>query len=61
VEEDWDDVSRPVATFDLMVRAPAEPKEGLFRFDWSDIPLDESLGPPLPPGRPVRATNLLCF
>ncbi|MEU1667111.1 tetratricopeptide repeat protein [Streptomyces sparsogenes] len=54
---------QPIATFDLMGRIPSEPKEGLgpFRFDWSDVPLDEPLEPSLPPGRPVRIKNLLCF
>jgi tetratricopeptide (TPR) repeat protein len=52
---------QPVATFDLMGRIPSEPKQGPFRFDWSDVPLDEPLEPPLPPGRPVRIENLLCF
>lgn len=52
---------QPVATFELMRRIPAEPNEGPFQFDWSDVPLDESLEPPLPPGRPVRIENSLCF
>ncbi|MFI6764785.1 tetratricopeptide repeat protein [Streptomyces sp. NPDC050355] len=52
---------QPVATFDLMGRIPSEPKEGPFRFDWSEVPLDEPLEPPLSPGRPVRIENLLCF
>ncbi len=52
---------QPVATFDLMDRIPSEPKEGPFRFDWSEVPLDEPLEPALPPGRPVRTANLLCF
>ncbi|MFJ2379267.1 hypothetical protein ACIOZL_42355 [Streptomyces sp. NPDC087769] len=51
----------PVATFELMDRIPSEPNEGPFRFDWSDVPLDEPLEPPLTPGKPLRIENLLCF
>jgi tetratricopeptide (TPR) repeat protein len=52
---------QPVTTFELMGRIPSEPNEGPFRFDWSDLLLDEPLDSPLPPGRPVRLENLLCF
>ncbi|MFC9758849.1 tetratricopeptide repeat protein [Streptomyces sp. NPDC056921] len=52
---------QPVATFELMDRIPSEPNEGPFRFDWSDVPLDEPLEPPLPPGKPLRIENLMCF
>ncbi|AUH40486.1 hypothetical protein CXR04_09670 [Streptomyces sp. CMB-StM0423] len=51
----------PVVTFDLLSWIPSEPKEGPFRFDWSDGSLDQALEPPLPPGRPVRIENLVCF
>ncbi|MDA2811290.1 hypothetical protein O4J56_11665 [Nocardiopsis sp. RSe5-2] len=52
---------RPVAAFDLTGRVPTEPQEGPFRIDWSGVPLDEPLTPPIPPGRPVRVGSLLCF
>lgn len=31
------------------------------RIDWSDVPLDEPLEPPLPAGRPLRIQGHLCF
>ncbi|WP_433475451.1 tetratricopeptide repeat protein [Spirillospora sp. CA-142024] len=52
---------RPVATFELMSRIPSRPVEGPFRIDWSGVPLGRPPELRLPPGRPVRIQNLLCF
>ncbi|MFC3998208.1 tetratricopeptide repeat protein [Nocardiopsis sediminis] len=52
---------RPVAEYDLNARIPEEPEDGPLRIDWSGIPLDEPLEPPLPPGRPLRIGGHLCF
>jgi hypothetical protein len=52
---------QPVTRFDLVNHVPAEPREGFFLIDWSDIPEGEPLDPPLPPGRPVRIDGQTCF
>ncbi|WBB60593.1 hypothetical protein O7599_34700 [Streptomyces sp. WMMC500] len=50
---------RPVATYDLNARLP-ETAEAT-TVDWTGIPLDEPLDPPLPPGRPLRLHSRVCF
>ncbi|MFC4563188.1 hypothetical protein ACFO4E_15090 [Nocardiopsis mangrovi] len=52
---------RPIAEYDLMARIPAEPDGGPLRIDWSGVPVDEPLEPPLPPGRPLRMDARTCF
>ncbi|WP_165495382.1 tetratricopeptide repeat protein [Actinomadura roseirufa] len=53
--------SLPITSTDLMTRVPRDPDEGPFRIDWTDIQGTDTTEPLLPPGRPVRIGNLLCF
>ncbi|MGW3568108.1 tetratricopeptide repeat protein [Streptomyces sp. NPDC000941] len=50
-----------IAEYDLNARTRAESGDKPLRIDWSDIPVDEQLEPPLPPGRPLRIDGRLCF
>ncbi|MFC3999767.1 hypothetical protein ACFOVU_27890 [Nocardiopsis sediminis] len=51
---------RPIAEHDLIARIPGE-KDGPLAIDWSDIPVEEALELPLPPGRPLRMDAKTCF
>ncbi|GAA1524769.1 hypothetical protein GCM10009678_02550 [Actinomadura kijaniata] len=52
---------RPVTTYDLISRVPDHPDVGPFAIDWSGVPVDEPLEPPLPPGRVLRMDGMPCF
>jgi tetratricopeptide (TPR) repeat protein len=48
----------PVAEYDLNARINDDEELSI---DWSDIPMDTPLEPPLPPGRPLRIAEQNCF
>lgn len=48
----------PVTEYDLNARISDDEELSV---DWSDIPMDTPLEPPLPPGRPLRIADQDCF
>ncbi|KAB2350159.1 tetratricopeptide repeat protein [Actinomadura rudentiformis] len=49
----------PITMYDLNARLDED--TGTTSIDWTGIPVDESLEPPLPPGRPLRLLSRVCF
>ncbi|MFD1538778.1 hypothetical protein [Nonomuraea guangzhouensis] len=45
---------RPITRYDLNARLRED-------IDWTGVPVDEPLEPPLPPGRPLRLYSRVCF
>ncbi|XVQ16325.1 hypothetical protein ACQP1W_30235 [Spirillospora sp. CA-255316] len=51
--------NHPITTYDLNARLEENTKTT--SIDWTGIPVQESLEPPLPPGRPLRLHSRVCF
>ncbi|MEU7318516.1 hypothetical protein [Streptomyces sp. NPDC007083] len=50
---------RPIAMYDLNARLHENSETT--SIDWTDVPVDELLEPPLLPGRPLRLHSRVCF
>jgi tetratricopeptide (TPR) repeat protein len=50
---------RPITKYDLNARLHENTETT--SIDWTGVPVDELLDPPLPPGRPLRLHSRVCF